>query len=236
MQLLPQDQIPPDLQRRLGQLSQLETHQQGKLMHRMVTEQTQIKKDLEQLRQDRILFTTSWEAYVTKLLEMWKKQGTERLEALAAFEERETELAVKLASVTKQLAVTAAAEKEHTSKDQQVVDLEHSETEMEAAEAEVDEASTIETEVRSRYQQAREKFKTQHGQIQNLLSEAQQEAEAAAKRDGSRTPRRRTKDTDAAAAKDKPDGTKAEQPDAALSSQPPPGGARAVASGAVTGR
>ena len=61
----------PELQKRLGTFNREETHQQGKHMHRLVSEQTQLRKQLETLRTERATFASAWEVYVGQLLDLW---------------------------------------------------------------------------------------------------------------------------------------------------------------------
>ena len=189
---IPADQLPPDLQRRLGQFQVEATHQQGKHMHRLVSDKVQLRKELEQLRSDRAAYNTAWEAYVLKLLEMWKSQGEARLAAMAAYAEKETELSVRLANATQALATAAAAEPEPVS-GPHIIDDDMDECD--AADAMVTTAVEVEAEVRERNRRSQEQLQAHNTRIQGLLKQAHQEAaeaveEAQKQREGSRTPRR----------------------------------------------
>ncbi|CAE7241104.1 PUF3 [Symbiodinium sp. CCMP2592] len=190
---IPKESLPADLLQRAGQ---------------------QARKDLEQLRRDNASFTASREHYVGQLLELWKKQGASRLESMAAFEEKEAELSSRLALLAQLLAIATQEEKDSERSGKELND-ENAMEEIEEAEAAVETAASTESEVRARYRKAREKFKAQHAQIEGLLLEAQEDA-AAATREGSRTPRRRTKEEPTEAPVD-------------LTAESPPGEARPMA-------
>ena len=190
LSLIPQEQLTPELQRRAGQVSVDETKKQGKLMHKMVSEQTQAKKELETLRANRAAFSSAWETYVLQLLEMWKQQGEERMAALDTFAEKEAELTIRLTNVTQQLAQAASETEAKDPKEPKEVKESDEESCMDSDEM-VAAHVQAEAEMREKHRIAREKFQAQHAQITGLLEEAHKEAAAASHRDGSRTPRRK---------------------------------------------
>ncbi|CAE7885837.1 PUF3, partial [Symbiodinium microadriaticum] len=194
---IPADQLPPELQRKLGQYQVESTHQQGRHMHRLVSEKVQLRKELEQLRADRSAYNAAWEAYVLQLLELWSKQGESRLEAMTAFAEREADLSVKLANATQALA--SAANDGHEAKGPFIVDDDMDEDE--ASEVMVATAVEVEAEIRAKNQKSQDQIREHNVRIQGLLQQAHQEAAAAVEatkaRDGSRTPRRQQSNADA---------------------------------------
>ena len=236
------DQLSPDLQRRLGQFAQTEVQQQGRHMHKLVSEKTQLRKELDQLRVDRAAYNAAWEAYVVGLLELWEKQGDARLEAMAKFAATEEDLAVRLANATQALAQAAQDEDQSNSRGPQLIDDDMDEEE--EAELAVDMAIEVEAAVRARNRAAQEQLKEQNARVQGLLQQARQDAAAAAAattapREGSRTPRRKQKSAEGAnfgvPTGEKPDDKEAaakptaDAKNAAPSTpgqQPPPGGAR----------
>ena len=72
--LIPQEQMTADIQKRVGQASVDQTQKQGKIMHRMVMDQTQLT-----LKADPAAFSATWEASALQLLELWKNQRTASL-------------------------------------------------------------------------------------------------------------------------------------------------------------
>ena len=72
--LIPQEQMTADIQKRVGQASVDQTQKQGKIMHRMFMDQTQLT-----LKADPAAFSATWEASALQLLELWKNQRTASL-------------------------------------------------------------------------------------------------------------------------------------------------------------
>ena len=223
MASLQPDQLPPELQKRLSTFARDETHQQGKNMHRLVSEQTQLRKQLEALRADRATFASAWEQYVIQLLDLWQQQGEARMKALQDFATQEVELATRLATATQALSKASAAAAAKTDVGQATYLIEDDDEEDQ--DAMVTTAVEVEAEITERNRKAQQSMQEQQQKMQELLQQAKQEAsahaeEVAAQREGSRTPRRRGKQTESGPQPEK------EKP----SGGPPPGKAHTVAS------
>ena len=223
MATLQPDQLPPELQKRLSTFARDETHQQGKNMHRLVSEQTQLRKQLEALRADRATFASAWEQYVIQLLDLWQQQGEARMKALQDFATQEVELATRLATATQALSKASAAAAANTDVGQATYLIEDDDEEDQ--DAMVTTAVEVEAEITERNRKAQQSMQEQQQKMQELLQQAKQEAsahaeEVAAQREGSRTPRRRGRQTESGPQPEK------EKP----SGGAPPGKAHTVAS------
>ncbi|CAE7456857.1 PUF3, partial [Symbiodinium sp. CCMP2592] len=227
------DQLSPDLQRRLGAISQGDVHQHGRQMHKLVSEKTALQKELDKLRIDRAVYNAAWETYVVGLLELWAKQGETRMQTMQSYSTAEEELSVKLANAATALATAAAGGSTGDGKGPQLINDDMEEDE--EAELMVDKAIEVEATIRAKNKATHEQIQLQHAKVLGLLQQAKEEAAASAadsarQREGSRTPRRH-KGNDAPAFDFKPGGaTGMDKPATEAGQGPqdglPPGGAR----------
>ena len=167
---------PAELRALLETHMQNSTKQEGRLLHRLVTQKQTAKEALERVRAERLHFAAAWQDYITKLLDLWEKQLDEHEKAMAKFNAAES------AWQTEYLSATMALK-------DQVKDGGHADLEEDADEATFN-AAAMETEVNARAAEADQ----QHLMLKDLFHKAKETATTTTRalkreRENSRSPR-----------------------------------------------
>ncbi|CAE7311160.1 PUF3 [Symbiodinium natans] len=181
--LVPAEKMSPDLQAKLGALNTGQASVQGKILHKLVSAQTEVRKELEAIRTQKATYASNWEAYLRSIEELLQQQFKERAVAMEDFAQVETQWASKLASVSAQLAAATTGETPEG-----MIDLTEDEV-AEAAKAESEVRMDVDRETKA--VEARQQCLTTA--LNTALKDASESAAKAANDARERTPRRSRK-------------------------------------------
>ena len=175
--------IPTETQALLDQMRQEDAQSSAKIMHRAVSQQAAARKDLGAVRSLRAAYMNEWSTYLSSVADLLDQQITEQTQVLASLDEREQQAIDTLLKAKADLARLAA----ENSRDREADD-------MDASEAMVDDAIEFEAQRRDARAAAMASTEQLQTTLRGLRQQAVEQAEDA-RRDGSRTPRRRSKET-----------------------------------------
>ena len=175
--------IPAETQQLLDQLRQEDAQSHAKAMHKVISVQASARKELTTVRTLRAGYLQEWAKYIESVTDLLQKQITEQQATLTELDVREQSAMdawAKTKADLSRLAAESPADKD--------------DSEIEAAEIMVDEAIELEAQRQEAREQEQANTTRLLGALQDLKTQAVQQARAA--RDGSRTPRRRQKEAD----------------------------------------
>ncbi|CAE7820750.1 unnamed protein product [Symbiodinium microadriaticum] len=173
----PRVTLTPEVEALVSQYRSESVKLHGKQLHQLVARQTQARRELSKLNNDKQVFEKTWCDYLAKLVSLVQSQIEGRQKTLEAFAASEEGWTKQLNDATHQLAQSTGGGRssaDSTAAMEEEDDLVDQEIEQEAARKQAQAATAAE--------------------LQNLLQtlqSVQQDAATAVKRDGSRTPRRR---------------------------------------------
>ncbi|CAE7871849.1 Ankyrin repeat and KH domain-containing protein mask [Symbiodinium microadriaticum] len=174
--------IPPETQALLDQMRHEDAQSDAKNMHRAVSSQAAARKDLVAIRSLRAHYMQEWSAYLVAISELLDKQVEEQAQTLAGLDDREQQAVDCWLKAKADLARLTADTTQDKESD-----------EIDAAEAMVEDSIEIETYRREAREAAQAHTEKLQVAIRGLRTQAVEQAEEA-KREGSRTPRRRPRD------------------------------------------
>ena len=166
------EHLPTSLRDQLSSLAGVNYRQESKALHSLVQRRTKAKTEVHKIRRDRAQFESAWMSYISQLKDLLQKQFKQRTETLDAFVAAETSWmatlketvdALQKANVEDQSSIPIDSDMEDDPKD------------------DVAAAYAASAAANNRGQQ----------QLLAALSQMHETAQQGAKRDGSRTPRRR---------------------------------------------
>ena len=203
-QLSKQEDLPQGVRDLMSRVTGTTVQEETKTLHKLVKQRSQASTTLAQLQKDRASFEASWATYSSSLVKLLQEQLQKRQETLEQMDKAQLEWTAQLRAVSAQI-------KEATSAGDPVHAVESSDSEEMEAVAENAEACA------ARQEEKRQQMTVQHAQILGALQQVQQSAmEGSGRREGSRTPRRKSEAApdDKVGAKDKA-AQQAEQKDGA---------------------
>ena len=197
------DTLPTEVRETLERLQLASSANNTKDMHRAVAAQANAKKQLLQVQNARASYLEAWNSYVSQVTQLLKKQVEEQAAQLESYDEAELQWSGALEQTTADLADLARLARNPAS------------SRNEADEEEMDSEDMVIADIQSakELEQRRESQLADSRQLVSMMESVQQAATRQLKqdgRDGSRTPRRKsregevtdlTKDDDAAKAK-----------------------------------
>ena len=173
--------LPDSVRALMAQIGQSTARTEGKALHKLVAQREEAYFSLEKVKASRASFEAGWAAYAEGLLELLKKQFTEREETLSKMDEAHALWTAKLGDASRALKAATSAEAG------EMIEIEDSDA-AEEMEAEVDRSAQETAWMSVR----REQMTQQHRSLCDVLAQVRDSASAGAvQRDGSRTPRRR---------------------------------------------
>ena len=211
--LAAQDSLPESVRSLVVQATQTTAKTEAKALHKLVAQRQEALSSLERIKHERAAYEQGWATYTQSLLDILAQQFTDRTENLRKMDEAQSQWAAKLAE-------TAKALKQATKDKSETIEV-HSgegsedEDDMEAMDAEVDQAAqeAAQAELRQQRQAAA-------GQkIMQALTTVRDEAAAGAVQ-RERTPRRRGKEPTAEANDKDKDGGSTGKDGSGKTSQP----------------
>ena len=197
------DTLPTEVRETLERLQLASSANNTKDMHRAVAAQATAKKQLIQVQNARASYLEAWNSYVSQVTQLLKKQVEEQAAQLESYDEAELQWSGALEQTTADLADLARLARNPAS------------SRNEADEEEMDSEDMVIADIQTakELEQRRESQLADSRQLVSMMESVQQAATRQLKqegRDGSRTPRRKsregevtdlTKDEDAAKAK-----------------------------------
>ncbi|OLP77308.1 hypothetical protein AK812_SmicGene42640 [Symbiodinium microadriaticum] len=178
--------IPAETLNLLDKLQAETTQHSAKALHRAVTAQASACRELDKIRNQRMQYLDQWATYMDAVIKLLTTQMEEQGQVLEEFTTRETQWTDTLKKARAELARHSASERD---------ELETEDDKMNANEEMVDQAIADEQQLqmeRQRQQEDREKLQLQLAAIrENVHHQA-----AEARREGSRTPRRKAEQVD----------------------------------------
>ena len=178
-----QDELPEEIRQMMSQLAVSSAKTEAKALHKLVAQRQEASAALERVRTERLSFEAGWASYTQALVDLLQKQLGEREATLKDLDESQEAWLQRLTEATSAL--------KQATRTGPVIDLDNEDED--AMEAEIDQAAQDSAKMEVRQQ----RLTAQHQQMLQLLTSVRDEATATAapeKRDGSRTPRRRSKD------------------------------------------
>ena len=178
-----QDELPEEIRQMMSQLAVSSAKTEAKALHKLVAQRQEASAALERVRTERLSFEAGWASYTQALVDLLQKQLGEREATLKDLDESQEAWLQRLTEATSAL--------KQATRTGPVIDLDNEDED--AMEAEIDQAAQDSAKMEVRQQ----RLTAQHQQMLQLLTSVRDEATATAapeKREGSRTPRRRSKD------------------------------------------
>ena len=166
--------LPPALREQLTALVEQDTKIKSSALHSLVRQRTKAKGELSRTRLERANYEAAWAAYLDQLMTMLQTQFAQRIEALDAYQKTEVAWRQRLqeASAAFQKASSVKPDDSITVESDDAEDL----TMVDSAEAATTQTAQIVEE---------------HDKLLAALNGVKQQAQSGAKREGSRTPRRK---------------------------------------------
>ena len=176
--------LPPEAVEAIEQLQLSNTQDTTKELHRAVAAQSAAKKQLIQTRAARVAYIAAWNEYIVQVSDLIQTQVQEQAAQIAHYDETELAWQGSLAKATADLARMANVSTSNAQED--------GESEMDVAEAQVDnDIEAAQEQERRRQQQVADSAKLVAVMESLKESAAQRLAqESSETREGSRTPRR----------------------------------------------
>ena len=177
----------------MGKARAATARQQGKQLHKIVSERTEALQGLENVNKQVALYEASWTSYVDQLLELFEAQVLERDKQLGKLQEAGRAWSAQLRDASALLKQAAATDVADGLSSAALVGADDADME-----AEVSKAEAVVQE-----QQARHAVTTAKHQRLIAALRAARDDPAPRERDGSRTPRRQRKSEDSPEPKEK---------------------------------
>ena len=210
--------IPPDTMELLDRLQAESTQNAAKALHRAVAAQASARRELDKIKTQRVQYLDQWASYIESVVKLLSTQMEEQDKVLEEFASKEAQWTETLQKASSELSKHSASERPDTEVDDE---------RMQASEEMVDQA--IEEEHLAQAQ--RQQQQASRAQLQVHLEALQNQVRAQAqdaRREGSRTPRRKTEPVDLTTDdakdkdKDKAGHVGATSKDAPTKDKPPP--------------
>ena len=202
----------------LDRLQAESTQNAAKALHRAVAAQASARRELDKIKTQRVQYLDQWASYIESVVKLLSTQMEEQDKVLEEFAIKEAQWTETLQKASSELSKHSASERPDTEVDDE---------RMQASEEMVDQAIEEEHLAQAQRQQQQASRAQLQAHLEALQNQVRAQAQDA-RREGSRTPRRKTEPVDLTAddAKDK-DKDKAGQAgvtskDAPDKSKPPP--------------
>ena len=172
--------LPSSLAERVQSFQATNARSTGKLLHKQVARQTEARTQLQKLAKDRQQFLEGWVEYLKVLTDTVEQQVSKMTQVLSDFDSAESQWQAQLTEATDLLSKASGGSPPAPKSTEA----------MEAEDASVAQAAAEE----SRSRQQAEQIRLGQQELVAALNKAKAAAEV--QRDGSRTPRRKGKDTE----------------------------------------
>ena len=167
--------LPPALREQLTALVEQDTKMESSALHSLVRQRTKAKGELSRTRLERANYEAAWAAYLDQLMTMLQTQFAQRIEALDAYQKTEVAWRQRLQEAS------AAFQKATSSvKPDDSITVESDDAEDLTMVDSVEAATTHTAQIVE-----------EHDKLLAALNGVKQQAQSGAKREGSRTPRRK---------------------------------------------
>ncbi|CAE7517987.1 ABCB5 [Symbiodinium sp. CCMP2592] len=183
------EELPQEVRALLDTQEEADHKHAGRQLHRLVTQQTQARKELSEIRRARSSFVQEWSAYLVKLTELLQKQLVTKDAAMASMAESEEKWIQQLTTSTREIKKQSAVGLEKAE------EISSGSEDMEVQETEV----SISAALDAQRQAAIEKSRQQEGRLIEALKSASEAAVQQEDQYRERTPRRKRSDASHAA-------------------------------------